>query len=261
MEKIKIINLEIQNYTFDSLLEELKEGVVFTANVDHLIKLQKDEEFYRIYNQVDYIVCDSRIIQKTSGWVSPIKIKEQIAGSDLFPAYCHYHKDHTDEVKVFLLGGRTHETMAAAWTNLNQKVGAEIVIDGYSPPFGFEKDEQECQAILDRINDSGATVVAVGVGCPKQEKWIMKYKHLLPGVKIFFAIGATIDFQAGTQKRSPQWMSRAGLEWLHRMAMDPGRMIKRYLIDDMPYFYLLFLQKIGRYQDPWTQQPLEVQGS
>lgn len=246
-----ILNVSIDNLSFKELLDQLKSGVVFTPNVDHLMKLQKDREFYEVYTQADYLVCDSRIIQATSKWVSKSPIKEQIAGSDFFPAYCHYHRNNTDEVKVFLLGG-TEESVVQARENINHKAGSSVVIGGYSPPFGFEHSEEERSKIIHMVNESGATVLAVGVGAPKQEKWIIKHKDEMPGVKIFFAIGATIDFQAGNVKRSPKWITKVGMEWAYRMAQEPKRMFKRYIIDDMPYFALILKQKMGMYQNPWA---------
>ncbi|MEO0473587.1 MAG: WecB/TagA/CpsF family glycosyltransferase [Bacteroidota bacterium] len=249
-EIVRILNVDFHNFTFQGLLDELEAGVIFTPNVDHLMKLQKDQSFYDIYHQADYLVCDSRIIQAVSGLVSPAKIKEQIAGSDFFPAYCHYHRDNTDNVKVFLLGG-TEESVVQAQNNINAKAGNDVVIGGYSPPFGFHTNVEENQKIIDMIKDSGATALAVGVGAPKQEKWIMANKHLLPGVKVFFAIGATIDFAAGNVKRSPKWITKIGMEWFYRMMQEPGRMVKRYLIDDLPFFYLLLKQRLGTYRNPW----------
>ena len=251
MEKLKLLNLELHNWTFNAFLENLHEGVVVTPNVDHYIKLQKDQEFYNCYIRSEHIVCDSRIIQLLSKFVhGKNAIKEQIAGSDLFPAFCMHHKDNTENVNVFLLGG-TEESVVIAQNKINEKAGTKIIAQGYSPPFGFEKNESENQKIINMINDSGATVLAVGVGAPKQEKWIYANKDKLPNIKIFFAIGATIDFQAGAVKRAPRWMVKAGLEWLYRMLQEPNRMIKRYLIDDLPFFWLVLKQKMGVYKNPW----------
>jgi len=127
--------------------------------------------------------------------------------------------------------------------NINEKVGREIIIDSYSPSFGFEKNPEECQYIIDRIQQSGATVLAVGLGAPKQEKWIAQYRHQLPSIKIFLAIGATIDFEAGEKARSLKWMSEVGLEWMHRLASEPQRLWKRYLVDSLPFFLLVLQYK------------------
>jgi len=246
-----ILNVTLDNLSFKELLDQLRSGVVFTPNVDHLMKLQKDREFYEVYSKADYLVCDSRIIQATSRWVSKSPIKEQIAGSDFFPSFCHYHRNNTDEIKVFLLGG-TEDSVKQAQHNINEKAASQVVIGGYSPPFGFEHNKAECTKIIDMVNASGATVLAVGVGAPKQEKWIISHKNKMPGINIFFAIGATIDFQAGNVKRSPKWVTKVGMEWAYRMAQEPKRMFKRYIIDDMPYFVLILKQKLGIYQNPWA---------
>ncbi len=251
MDTLKILNITLHNWRFNDFLAQLREGVVVTPNIDHFIKLQKDREFYDCYVRSDHIVCDSRVIQLLSRLLYPGRgVVEQIAGSDLFPAYCQYHKDNTDEVKVFLLGG-TESSVQIARDELNKKAGANIVIAGYSPPFGFEKNAQEINKIVDLVNQSGATALAVGVGAPKQEKWIYAHREKMSGVKLFFAIGATIDFQAGAVKRAPRWMVKAGLEWLYRLSQEPGRLAKRYLVDDLPFLWLVVKQKLGLYKNPW----------
>ncbi len=254
MKTLRILNLDIHNWTFQEFLEQLESGVVVTPNIDHFVKLQKDKAFYDCYVQAEHIVCDSRVIQLLTKILYPSNpVVEQIAGSDLFPAYCQFHKDNTDNVKVFLLGG-TEESVQIAKDSLNEKAGSTIVVEGYSPPFGFEKDEAELAKIIQRINDSGATALAVGVGAPKQEKWIYAHKDKLPNVKLFFAIGATIDFQAGAVKRAPRWMVKSGLEWLYRLLQEPGRLAKRYLVDDLPFLWLMVKQKLGMYRNPWENK-------
>jgi UDP-N-acetyl-D-mannosaminuronic acid transferase (WecB/TagA/CpsF family) len=93
--------------------------------------------------------------------------------------------------------------------------------------------------------------LAVGVGAPKQEIWIARHRHRMPRVTRFLAIGATIDFEAGTVKRAPKWMSRAGIEWLYRLMSEPRRLYRRYLIEGPPFFWLLLKQRLGLYRDPF----------
>src|SRR4028118_2339992 len=121
-------------------------------------------------------------------------IKEKISGSDLLPIFSHYHKNNPN-IKMFLLGAAPGVAQKAQ-ANINLKVGREIVVGAHSPSFGFEKKEEECSRIVELIEKSGANVLAVGVGAPKQEKWIIKYKEKLKSVKIFLAIGATIDLRS-----------------------------------------------------------------
>ena len=134
---------------------------------------------------------------------------------------------------------------------INKRIGREIIVGTYSPPFGFENDEQECNHILEVISSSGANVVLVGLGNPKQTKWIYRYKNELPDINVFLALGATIDFEAGNIKRAPIIMQKLALEWLYRLFKEPQRMYKRYLIDDMPFFWLLLKQKLGIYKSPF----------
>jgi len=170
-------------------------------------------------------------------------LREKVSGSDLFPAfYRRYGNDPS--VKIFLLGGM-EGVAEIAQHNINNKVGREMVIDTYSPPFGFENNPIECQKIIDMVDSSGANVLAVGLGAPKQEKWICEYRNDMNRIKTFLAIGATIDFEAGNIQRAPVWMSTAGLEWLYRLVKEPGRLWKRYLIEDLGFFILVLRQKLN----------------
>ena len=242
-KRIDILDIPIDNLTMQQLLEKLEfGGVVFTPNVDHLVKLQKDSDFYQAYQKADYRVCDSQLVMYAARFLGN-PLKEKVSGSDLFPAfYTWYARD--PEVKIFLLGGLTGVAEKAR-QNINAKVGRNMVIETYSPPFGFENDPQECQKIIDLVNQSGANVLAVGLGAPKQEKWICEYRYALYNVTTFLAIGATIDFEAENIKRSPAWMSAAGLEWLYRLVKEPGRLWKRYLVEDLGFFVLIVRQKLN----------------
>ncbi|MBV9388011.1 MAG: WecB/TagA/CpsF family glycosyltransferase [Chroococcidiopsidaceae cyanobacterium CP_BM_ER_R8_30] len=241
MKRVNILNVCLDNLSMTEVLEQLKSGVVFTPNVDHLMKLQKDSDFLKAYNDADYKLCDSQILMYASHFLGT-PIKEKISGSDFFPAFYTYHKNNQD-IKIFLLGAKKG-IASQAQKKINYRVGRNIIVGSHSPSFGFENDEQECQEILELIKDSGATVLAIGVGAPKQEKWIYKYKQQLPNIQIFLAIGASIDFEAGSIQRAPRWMSNSGLEWLHRLLWDPQRLWKRYLVRDLPFFWLIFLQKL-----------------
>jgi exopolysaccharide biosynthesis WecB/TagA/CpsF family protein len=247
MKKVKILNIDIDSLSKRELLEKLKSGVVFTPNVDHIVKLQRDHEFWTAYSIADYKICDSQVIMYASKYLGT-PIRQKISGSDLFPAFYDYHRSDED-IKIFLLGAG-QGVAKTAQERINRKVGRNMIVGAHSPSYGFEKNEKECLEILEIINQSGATVLAVGVGAPKQEKWIYQYKDRLPNIKIFLAIGATIDFEAGNIPRAPKWMSEVGLEWLHRLLSQPKRLWKRYLVDDIAFLGLILMQKINWYHDP-----------
>ncbi len=248
METTRILNVDILSITKDCLLEKLKKGVLVTPNVDHLVKLQRDREFYGVYQKAEWVVCDSKILYLLSKLLKR-PLPEAIPGSSFFTSYYMYHKDDPD-CRIFLLGAK--EGIAAkAMQRINEKVGRRIVVGAHSPSFGFEKNEKECEELIDIINKTGANVLLVGVGAPKQEKWIMKYRDRMPGVDLFMALGATIDFEAGTLKRAPAIWQKIGIEWLYRCMKEPKRLFKRYFVDDMQFFYYFTKQLLGMYKDPF----------
>lgn len=249
MDKVKILNIELDNLSQAEMLAQLQEGVVFTPNVDHLMRLQWDRAFFDVYQEATYKVCDSKIVLYAAAFLGT-PLKEKLSGSDFFPAFYTYHRDNPD-IRIFLLGA-AEGVAQQAQANINAKVGREIIVGAHSPSFGFEKNAAECERLIDLVNQSGATVLAVGVGAPKQEMFIHTYRHRLPQIKIFLAIGATIDFEAGNVKRSPKWMSEIGLEWLYRLLAEPQRLWKRYLVDNPPFLWLILKQKLHRYHDPFT---------
>lgn len=250
MDTIRILNVDILQITQKDLLAGLDRGVLITPNVDHLVKLQRDAGFYDVYREAEWVVCDSKILYLLSKLLRR-PLPEAIPGSSFFTAYYMHHKDDAD-CRIFLLGAK--EGIAAkAMERINVKVGRRIVVGAHSPSFGFEKNEQECEDIIDIVNKSGANVLLVGVGAPKQEKWIMKYRDRMPGVKLFMALGATIDFEAGTLKRAPVFWQKIGMEWLYRVLKEPRRLFRRYFVDDMQFFFYFAKQLLGLYKDPFAK--------
>lgn len=240
-QRINILDVDIDNFSAEEFLRCLKQGVVFTPNVDHIMNLRKDPQFVAAYTRADFKVCDSQILLYASKFLGrPIKAK--ISGSDLLPMFCDYHR-HNEHIKVFLLGGASGVPERAR-RNINTRIGRNIVVAAHSPSYGFEKNEAECQTILERIRQSSANVLMVGVGSPKQEKWIVKYQEQLSNIDIFMAVGAAIDFEAGHKKRSPKMMSDLGLEWFYRLVSEPRRLWKRYLLQDVPFVWLLLKQRL-----------------
>lgn len=245
--KIRILNTDILSITKDTLLANLTKGVLITPNIDHLVKLQKDKEFYECYQKAEWVICDSKILYLASKLLNR-SFPEAIPGSSFFTAFYEYHKDNPD-CKIFLLGA-TDGVAEEAMRKINTKVGRRIVVGAMSPSWGFEKNQDENENIYKTINESGANVVLVGVGAPKQEKWIFNNKDQMPKVEIWMALGATIDFEAGNIKRAPQIYQKLCIEWLYRLMQEPKRMFKRYFIDDLIFFWLFFKQLIGIYHNP-----------
>jgi exopolysaccharide biosynthesis WecB/TagA/CpsF family protein len=240
--KISILNVDICSIYLHDLLKNLKTGVLVTPNVDHLVRLKKDQEFLACYKAADWVICDSKIVNLAAKFLNT-PFKEVIPGSSFFPAFYEYHR-FNDNIKIFLLGAGKG-VANKAMDNINNKMGRKMVVGAHSPSYGFENDANECESILKIIQNSGANVLVVGVGAPKQEKWIMRNKDELYNINLFLALGATIDFEAGHIQRAPLIYQKLHMEWLYRMLKDPKRLWKRYLIDDVPFFWDILKQKFG----------------
>lgn len=242
MSRIKFLNTEVDNLTMNEAVQKIeqlilskKPSYVVTPNVDHIVKLEKDKEFQEVYKEADLILTDGMPLI----WISKMKktpIKEKVSGSDLFPEVCKLAANKG--YKVFLLGA-AEGVAAKAAENLKGKYKGLNIVGTYSPSYGFEKNEEEIQQIIKMINEVKPEVLAVGLGAPKQEKFLYNYRNQL-NVPVALAIGASIDFEAGNIDRAPEWMQRSGLEWFYRLCKEPKRMFKRYLVDDMKIFKLVF---------------------
>ncbi len=242
MSRIEFLNTKVDNLTMeealkyiDKLIVKNSASYVVTPNVDHIVKLEEDEELKKVYENADLILTDGMPLI----WISKLKkkpIKEKVSGSDLFPKLCNLaaKKDYS----IFLLGARNGVAEKAA-ENLRNKYSGLNIVGTYSPTFGFEQDEKEIKYIIEIINKVKPDILAVGLGAPKQEKFIYKYRDELK-VPISLAIGASIDFEAGNIERAPKWMQKNGLEWFYRLSKEPKRMFKRYVIDDTKIIKLIF---------------------
>jgi len=241
--RFKLMNTNIDNLTMKEALEEINELLndgkyhfIVTPNLDHIVKLEVDAELQEVYQSADLILTDGTPLI----WISKLykkPIVEKISGSDLFPKVCELAaKEH---YKIFLLGAMEGVAIKAA-INLRKKYDGLQIVGTFSPPFGFDKDEGAINQIIEMINAAKPDILAVGLGAPKQEKFIFKYKDQLK-VPLSLAIGATIDFEAGSVKRAPKWMQNIGLEWFYRLLKEPRRMYKRYLMDGV-YIFPIFLK-------------------
>jgi exopolysaccharide biosynthesis WecB/TagA/CpsF family protein len=243
--RMKFLNTYIDNVTMNEAVSEIDKIVnnkgyhyVVTPNVDHIIKLENDTEFKKVYENADLILTDGKPLI----WISRIlktPIKEKVSGSDLFPRICELAAKK--KYKLFLLGAAEGVAEKAA-NNLMSRYKGLDVVGTFSPDYGFENDSKKINEIINIINKFKPDILAVGFGAPKQEKFIYKYKDSLK-VPISLAIGASIDFEAGNVKRAPIWMQNFGLEWFYRFLKEPRRMFKRYFVDDFKIIRLIWKYK------------------
>lgn len=233
MARMDFLNIKLDNLTMEEALREIdafvSEGTcryVVTPNLDHIVTLEKDNEFAQVYDNADLVLADGKPLLWISRWLrSPIK--EKLSGSDLFPRICQLAAEKG--YKIFLLGAEEGVGAAAA-ENLRKRYSGLRIVGTYAPEYGFEGNQEELARIKSLILEAQPDILAVALGSPKGEKFI--YTHLKEyGVPLSISIGATLDFEAERIRRAPKWMSDVGLEWLFRISQDPKRLIKRYWND------------------------------
>lgn len=194
---------------------------VFAANVHMLMEAQSDRQFQRILNRADLVSPDGMPLV----WVMRNRGSEgqkRIAGYDLYIDTCKAAEQARQ--KVFFLGS-TDDTLEIISDRLKVDFPNLEVAGMESPPFRPLTPEED-QALVDRINGSGASIIFVALGCPKQEKWIAAHRGRIQGVMM--GIGAVFAFYACTSPRAPKVMQDLGLEWLHRLMQEPTRLWHRY---------------------------------
>lgn len=245
MSRIKFMNTEIDNLTMTEALDAIedliaanKNAYVVTPNVDHIIQLERGGEIVDVYKHANLILCDGKPLTWISKWYGT-PIREKISGSDLFPLLCE--RAAKKGYKMFFLGA-AEGVAAQAAKNLETRYPGLDVCGVYSPPYGFENNKVEMDKITKMIKDAAPQILIVGLGAPKQEKFIYHNRERL-GVPVSLGLGASLDFEAGQIKRAPKWTADHGLEWLYRITQDPKRLAKRYLIDDRKIFKLAFKYK------------------
>ena len=245
MKKEKLLNTCINNINMDEAIdyicdciEKKKIAYIVPINVDMVVKIEKDEYLKKIVNEADLTLIDGKPLI----WISKMygnQIKEKISGSDLIPKLCNVASKKG--ISIFIIGG-AEGVAKKAKENLENEIPGINIVGTYSPSFGFEKKDDEKRLINSIISDANPDIVIACFGCPKQEKWVYEnYKKYDSIVSI--CGGATVDFLAGNVKRAPNWMSESGLEWLYRFFQEPKRLFKRYFIDDLKIFKLIWKYK------------------
>lgn len=224
-----------------TMVERRSGGTVFTPNVDHIVMAREDERLRRAYAGVDLALADGMpVVWASRALGTPLP--ERVAGSDLVPPLMSLAAARG--FSVYLLGGGPGVARRAA--DRLREMHPDLVIAGASSP---RIDLGEPQAlrlrIADEIREAAPDLVLVGLGAPKQELWIHEVaESLRPAVLL--GVGAAIDFLAGTAQRAPRWMSDAGLEWAYRLAREPRRLWRRYLVRDPGFLGIVIEQWIAR---------------
>jgi len=222
-----------------SWAEEPIARAVAAANT-HVVALGRhDREFGETLSRFDLIVPDGMPLvwamnRRSAG------LRDRVYGPTLM-----LHALEQPGMPHFLLGG-SEALLESLTAKLRERFPGIVIAGSYSPPFG-EWPQEENERIFQKIADSGARYIWVGLGCPKQERWIARHKAQLPP-GVYFAIGAAFAFHAGMVSQAPAWMQRRGLEWIYRFAAEPRRLWKRYVVYNTLFlwYYLTDALRLGR---------------
>ncbi|MBR7162118.1 MAG: WecB/TagA/CpsF family glycosyltransferase [Clostridia bacterium] len=230
MKKITLRGIDFDNVTMEEAvalaekaMEENRQTAVFTPNAEIAQLAAEDPEIQNLFSRADLILPDGAGIVLASE-IMKTPLKEKVAGVDFGEQILALasKKDYS----VFLLGGKPGIAALAAQRKKQSYPGLTVAgtQNGY-----FKKEGIENDAVLQKINESGAQILFVCFGAPAQELWIDENKSRLPSVKLFLGLGGSLDVYAGAVRRAPNIFIRARLEWLYRLLREPkriGRMMK-----------------------------------
>lgn len=216
-------------------------GTIVTPNIDILRQVRQDRDARGYVEAASLVVADGAPLI----WASRLRgtaLPERVAGSDLIWSLSAALA--AERRSAYLLGGapgaatRAAEVLAARYPGL-RIAGTDC------PPYGFADDPPALAAACAAVRAAAPDVAYIGLGFPKQEKLIALLAPELPGTW-FVGCGAAIAFAAGLARRAPRWMQRTGLEWLHRLATEPRRLARRYLVHDLPFAFRLLTTSLLR---------------
>gem|GEM_PF-564007 len=254
--RIRLLNVHVDDITMDELLER-REGVILTLHADMLLALQRDRGFHDLLPMFDVVTCDSQVLYAAARCMGR-PVRARVSGADYFPLFCRRYADDPS-VRIFLCGAAPGVADAAA-ARLNADAGRDLVVGTASPPMGLAIPSPDVDALVEQIAASGATVLVVALGAPKQERFIAAVRDRLPEVRLFLPLGGTLDYLAGVVRRPPPVVTDLGLEWLWRVVSEPRKRWRRYLVDDPRVFRHLVADVFGRYRDPFAAPPGEASG-
>ena len=218
-----------------------KQGFGVTALAVHgLIEGYRNDELKQQINGIDLIVPDGQPIRWAMNWFYKTQLKDRVYGPTLM---LHVLQAAAEKnIPVFFYGSQ-QLTLNKLRENLLQQF-PNLKIVGMQADRFRESTEEEKIADRQSIISSGAKLVFVGRGCPRQERWVAENKDFLPAVLL--AVGAAFDFHAGTVKQAPAWIQKRGLEWLYRLVQEPGRLWKRYLTTNSYFLYLFLVNTLKK---------------
>lgn len=236
-ERIELLGVELDALTEAQCVEHVitelgagRGGWIVTPNLDHLRRLVQEEEFARLCAGASLKVADGMPLV----WASRLArrpLPERVAGSNLIHSLTRAAARAGK--RVYFLGGDPGTAEAAAQV-LRERDPALCVCGTSCPAPGFERDLERMRVLAEELRCAAPDIVYVALGSPKQERLIEALRPVLPRAW-WLGIGISFSFVCGEVRRAPRWLQRIGLEWLHRLAQEPRRLARRYLVRGLPF--------------------------
>jgi N-acetylglucosaminyldiphosphoundecaprenol N-acetyl-beta-D-mannosaminyltransferase len=241
-EKVLGVPVDVLNWTdaLDCIFAwalRRESRAVCICNVHSIITARQNPAHAHALKSADMVTADGAPV----AWMLRRKghgDQERISGPDLMWTFCRMAPEAG--IETFLYGG-TLATLRILERRLRKEFPGIKIVGAFAPPFGALSAEEDA-AIVDMINQSGAQIVWVGLGCPKQEAWMHAHRGRVNAVMV--GVGAAFDFHAGIVKRAPLWMRQHGLEWLHRLLQDPRRLATRYIVGNSIFMMAVLLDSL-----------------
>ncbi|MGH7153635.1 MAG: WecB/TagA/CpsF family glycosyltransferase [Acetobacteraceae bacterium] len=206
---------------------------VVTPNADHLVRLRRDPALSALYRDAALRLLDSRVVARIATAIG-LPTPPVIPGSDI-TAMLLRRLPANEPITVIGLAPAFLPALEARYA---------ITVAHHSPPIGFERDPAAMQKAVRFVLDHRSRFVLLAVGSPRQEMLAAAIKEAGGATGLGLCVGASLDFLTGAARRAPRWMQAASLEWLHRLATNPRRLARRYLLDDPPVFGLLLRERL-----------------
>lgn len=236
---VAITDIDNALNTVESLAQKKSGAYVCVSNVHMCMEVFDSPEFEQVVNNADLVIPDGRPLS----WAQRLlghNYAKQVRGQDIMNAICQ--QSGVKNLNIGLYGGSSNELLEQVISELNLSYPDIQLTFSYSPPFRPLTVDED-QGIISRINEARVNVLFVGIGCPKQERWMAEHKEHLNCVML--GVGAAYDFIAGSKKHAPRWVQKLGLEWLFRLLSEPKRLWKRYLQQNPRFIYYFAKQLIN----------------
>lgn len=241
-KSVHILGMRINPLTYKEAIDEIMQlaiagsgSYVCVGNVHMVVEAYNDAEFRQMVNAAALVTSDGMPLV----WglrFRGMKNAERVYGPCLTPLICE--EAQKQGIPVGFYGG-TEESLELMLRNLKTRFQSLNIAYAYSHPFRTLTEEEDKKVIKDII-ESGIKILFIGLGCPKQEKWMAEHRNKIPVVML--GVGAAFDFIAGVKPQAPRWMGEHGFEWLFRLATEPKRLWRRYLINNTLFIYYIALE-------------------